>query len=106
MEKLNPSKFSSGFLAGVVGWVISVIPIAIMLAILNTSGLSLGEVLSDHLLEWIGPAAATSAFIWLPVALIAGTISRRRGFKAARTFVIAAFFIALLVVGGCFGLVR
>ena len=42
--------------------------------------------------------------LWIPLSLVAGNISRRDGKKSATTFVAASFFISLLVIGGCTGM--
>lgn len=104
MGEPNTSKFIHGFLAGVAGWLITSIAMGIILAGLNSSGRGLWASFIERPLEWLGSGAIISVFIWLPVALIAGNMSRKRGLKAALMFVVAAFFISLLVMGGCFGL--
>jgi hypothetical protein len=106
MEDPSRSKFSSGFLLGLGGWALSIIPFAIILAYLNSGQSTLWQVLTRNVFEWIFSGALVTGFIWIPFALIAGGISRSRGLKTARTFIVSGFFITLVVVGGCIGLMR
>jgi len=51
-----------------------------------------------------GIFAAFTSVIWIVLAIIAGNTSRNKGKKSARWFVTASFFVVMLVIGGCTGM--
>lgn len=107
MEDKNNSngKFSYGFLLSIPAWIVSSFLCSLVPALLNMNEIQKGQLLIT-VAEGTLFVAGFTLIIWIPLAIIAGNISKKREKKSANWFVAASFFIALLVVGGCFGMLN
>jgi len=105
MEDKNNSngKFSYGFLLSIPAWIVSSFLCSLVPSLLNMNEIPKGQLLIN-VAEGTLFIAGFTLVIWIPLAIIAGNISRKREKKSVKWFVAASFFISLLVVGGCFGL--
>lgn len=93
----NNGKFSLGFLLGAIGLVASSLLIALFLMLLRRDVGEFGEILGSMLI--------TGLFIWLPLSIAIGSVSKRKGSRSAVWFAAASFAISLLVTGGCWGII-
>lgn len=93
----NNGKFSLGFLLGAIGLVASSLLIALFLMLLRRDIGEFGEIL--------GSMFITGLFIWLPLSIAIGSVSKRKGSRSALWFAAASFAISLLVTGGCWGII-
>lgn len=93
----NNGKFSLGFLLGAIGLVASSLLIALFLMLLRRD---IGEFS-----EILGSMFITGLFIWLPLSIAIGSVSKRKGSRSALWFAAASFAISLLVTGGCWGII-
>lgn len=102
-KNINDGKFSYGFLLSLLAWILSSFLASSIPRLLNIGNVSIGELLIS-ITQGTLITFLSSLIIWIPLALIAGSMARKRGKKAVRWFVGASFFISLLVVGGCYGM--
>ncbi|MBP1920258.1 hypothetical protein [Youngiibacter multivorans] len=93
----NNGKFSLGFLLGAIGLVASSLLIALFLMLLRRDVGEFSEILGSMLLAGL--------FIWIPLSIAIGSVSKRKGSRSALWFAAASFAISLLVTGGCWGII-
>jgi hypothetical protein len=93
----NNGKFSLGFLLGAIGLAASSLLIALFLMLLRRDVGQFSEIL--------GSMFITGLFIWIPLSIAIGSVSKRKGSKSALWFAAASFAISLLVTGGCWGII-
>jgi heme/copper-type cytochrome/quinol oxidase subunit 4 len=96
------NKFSSGFLYGLAGYAISTFVLAGILTFI--AGVGGNYSLFNGFLIYLVISAMGMLIIWVPIAIIAGNISKKKGNKSTLMFVLAGIFVSFLVVGGCYGL--
>lgn len=103
-EETNPEggRFSYGFLLSIPAWILAAFVTAVIPILINLSSIPKNEILGSIFggALWIG---IFSLIIWLPLAFIAGNIAKNQGNQAVKKFVLSSFFVFLMVVGGCFG---
>ena len=95
-------KFSYGFILAVMGWVLSSFLIAVITVVLDSNIVS-GETL-NALTQNTGIFAAFISVIWIVMAIISGNTSRDKRKKSALWFVTPSFFVGMLVIRGCTGM--
>lgn len=93
----NNGKFSLVFLLGAIGLAASSLLIALFLMLLRRDVGQFSEIL--------GSMFITGLFIWIPLSIAIGSVSKRKGTKSALWFAAASFAISLLVTGGCWGII-
>ncbi|MEQ8198125.1 MAG: hypothetical protein ABRQ27_08990 [Clostridiaceae bacterium] len=97
-NKNNKGKFIHGFLMGAAGWIISS-AVFFLIQFFIERNQSNGQIMLG-IGDFLGMTLGIG-IVWLPLALISGNISRKKGLKSALWFMAASFFIFAAVVGGC-----
>jgi hypothetical protein len=90
-------------LLALAGWAVDV-GIATLIYSLGTFDLNRGWEHFSIFTGMSGVFGILLAVIWLPVAIIAGSRSRKKGFKAVFTVVLITSIIAPILIGCGFGL--
>ena len=90
-------RFSFGLLLGAIGYLFSSLILALFLLLL------VGE--EGEFMAILTGLLGTGWVIWLPLSIVIGSVSKRRGGRQALWFATASLAISLLVVGGCWGMV-
>ncbi len=100
--KPESGRFSYGLLLMIPAWILAAIVTSAIPLLINLSTIPKNEILGNFLQGVLG-IALFSLIIWLPLAIIAGNIAKNQGNQAVKKFILSSFFVFLLVVGGCFG---
>ena len=104
-EKKQPGKFWLGLLS-LVGWAIDTGLVTLIYCLVILQHAVLRDDFSSIVIQWSIIWGIVMVVIWLPVAIIAGFRSRKKGFKAALTIVLITSIVApILTSCGCFMLI-
>lgn len=101
--KPETGSFAYGFLMTIPAWILGALVTSAIPILVNLDEFSSNE-LPGVFLEGALWMPVYSLILWLPLAFIAGNMAKNQGNQKARKFVLAAFLVFLLVVGGGFGI--
>lgn len=101
-NKPEAGRFFDGFLMTIPAWILGALVTSAIPVLINFNTIPKNEI-PGSILGGALYIALFSLIIWLPLAFVAGNMAKNRGSQAVKKFVPAAFFVFILVVGGCFG---